>query len=306
MAWRSVMIQNPARLSLSKGQLQLENDDGVTSLPLEDIGCIVLESSQITLSSALLGKCQDLGVCVVTCDDTHMPNGILHPFMPHSRQSKVAQVQVNWSAALKKRIWQNIVKQKINTQAEVLEIFNEVPSAAKALRAMSKLVASGDPGNVEAQAARQYWVALFGASFRRHQGDTVNGALNYGYAILRATLARSVTAYGLLPAFGLHHDSELNAFNLVDDLIEPYRPFVDRRVKLLVLENRLSTEERLTKEHRQVLAELLKETCRFPDGHQSLLNAADRTAASLVSAIEKKDAAKIEFPFMPDPLVTGC
>jgi len=300
------MIQNPARLSLSKGQLQLENDDGVTSLPLEDIGCIVLESPQITLSSALLGRCQDMGVCVVTCDDTHMPNGVLHPFMPHSRQSKVAKIQVSWSAALKKRIWQNIIKQKINAQAEVLEIFNEAPSAAKALRAMSKLVASGDPGNVEAQAARQYWGALFGASFRRHQGDIVNGALNYGYAILRATLARSVTSYGLLPAFGVHHDSDLNAFNLVDDLIEPYRSFVDRRVKLLVLEKGLSMEDRLTKEHRQALAELLKETCRFSDGHQSLLNAADRTAASLVSAIEKKDASKVEFPSMPDPLVASA
>jgi len=299
------MIQNPARLSLSKGQLQLENDDGVTSLPLEDIGCIVLESPQITLSSALLGKCQELGVCVVTCDNKHMPNGILHPFMPHSRQSKVAQIQVSWSAPLKKRLWQSIIKQKINAQAEVLEIFNEAPSSARALRAMSRLVTSGDQGNIEAQAARQYWTALFGTSFRRHQGDSVNGALNYGYAILRGTLARSVTAYGLLPAFGLHHDSELNAFNLVDDLIEPYRPFVDRRVKILLLEKGLTAAEPLSKEHRQALAELLKETCRFPDGHQSLLNAADRTAASLVSAIEKKDAAKIEFPFMPDPLVAS-
>lgn len=160
------MIQNPARLNLSKGQLRLENDEGEVTLPVEDITAIILESPQISLSSTLLSHCQEHGVVVMTCDRSHLPNGLLLPFLPHSRQSQVAHIQQSWSEPLRKRLWQTVVQQKIRNQAACLD-FAQKTDAAKRLGAMSSRVQSGDPDNMEAQAARIYWTALFGEQFRR-------------------------------------------------------------------------------------------------------------------------------------------
>lgn len=294
MAWRNLLVQNPARLSLKNAQLQLENDEGVFSVAVEDLTCVILESHHITVSTALLASCQEQGVCIVTCDSAHTPNGVLHPFHEHSRQSKVAHLQIGWSEPFKKRCWQSIIKTKITGQADVLEIYGD-KNAAKALRAMRQHVTSGDEKNVEAQAAREYWQNLFGSDFRRHATDTINGALNYGYAIMRASIARSVVSFGLLPAFGLHHDSDLNAFNLADDVIEVFRPFVDNQVKTMQLAGDLSQNE-LSKENRQKLAGILTTTCMLSQEVHTLMNASDKVAERLVVAIEKKDPQEMIFP----------
>ena len=160
---------------------------------------------------------------------------------------------------------------------------------------MRQHVTSGDEKNIEAQAAREYWQNLFGKSFRRHASDTINGALNYGYAIIRASIARSIVSYGLLPAFGLHHDSDLNAFNLADDLIEPFRPCIDDKIKEMEMAGELLNAE-LSKENRQKLANIMNSTCMLSGEVHTLINASDKLAERLIVALEKKDVDELIFP----------
>ncbi len=296
MAWRSVMVQNPAKLSLFKGQLKLCNDDGNFTLPIEDITALILESPQITLSSMLLSKCQENGVAVITCDNTHMPNGVLLPFQPHSRQSRVAHIQNSWTDSLKKRLWQRVVQTKILNQATCLANVHG-KEQAKRLYALSSRVNSGDTKNIEAQAARNYWPRLMGKDFRRGSSDSENAALNYGYAIVRAFVARSQVAYGLLPTFGIHHCNQLNAFNLTDDIMEVFRPFVDDVVfSMKQAGDFISDENRLSLNSRQSLANIGNVTCIIDRQSHTIANACDKIAASLVNAVEGKSAALLMLP----------
>lgn len=293
------MIQNPAKLNLSKGQLRLDNDDGEHTLPIEDITALILESPQITLSAALLSHCQEYGVTIITCDHCHMPNGVLLPFQPHSRQSRVARIQQSWSEPLRKRLWQRMVQTKIHNQAACLELFAGKENA-KPLYAMVGRVQSGDPDNIEAQAARAYWTRLMGSDFRRGDSDLVNAALNYGYAVVRAFVARSQVAYGLMPVFGVHHNNELNAFNLTDDVMEVFRPFVDQEVVTIKQENLFAPEDKtLPIGMRQRLANIGNAVCLLDGKTHNLTNACDIIAASLVSAIEGKSAALLSLPELP-------
>ena len=300
MAWRTVMIQNPAKLSLSRGQLRLENESGDFTLPVEDITALILESPQILLSSTLLSECQDQGVAVLTCDKTHIPNGVLLPFQPHSRQSRVARIQQSWSEPLRKRLWQRVVQCKILGQAACLDCATGDEQVSARIKALALRVASGDPDNIEAQAARLYWPLLFGPEFRRGGHDAINAALNYGYAVTRAFVARSQVAYGLLPAFGIHHDNDLNAFNLTDDMMEVFRPFVDQMVHGLRESGALDPKaESLPSDLRAKLADIGNARCRIEGQIQTIATACDKIAASLVTAIEGKSAALLSLPEQP-------
>lgn len=295
------MIQNPARLNLSKGQLQLANDDGEFTLPLEDITAIILESPQISLTSSLLAECQEKSISIITCDKTHIPNGVLLPFQPHSRQSRVARLQLSWSEPLRKRLWQRVVKSKILNQAACIDMTAGTSHSSR-LRALAERVGSGDPDNTEAQAARDYWPRLFGPDFRRGDNDSANAALNYGYAVIRAFVARAQVAYGLLPTFGIHHENELNAFNLTDDLMEVFRPFVDQLAWRLRQDGQLPAEEPLLPvAARQRLATIGNVTCQLEGQTHTLANACDRMAAGLVTAIEGKSPALLPLPELMAP-----
>jgi CRISPR-associated protein Cas1 len=171
------------------------------------------------------------------------------------------------------------------------------PDAAKRLTAMASHVQSGDPNNVEAQAARIYWPTLFGNAFRRGAGDTVNAALNYGYAVVRAFVARSQVAYGLIPAFGIHHNNQLNAFNLTDDLMEVFRPFVDVLVFELQQDNVLQANN-LPIIARQKLANVGNVHCLIAGQTHTLTNGCEKMAAGLVTAIENKSAAILPLPIL--------
>lgn len=290
------MIQNPAKLSLSKGQLQLTNDDGEFTLPLEDITALILECPQISLTSSLLAECQEKAISVLTCDKTHIPNGVLLPFQPHSRQSKVARLQLSWSEPLRKRLWQRVVQSKIMNQAVCLDLTVGADQSAR-IKALAERVGSGDPDNIEAQAARDYWPRLFGTDFRRGDGDSTNAALNYGYAVVRAFVARAQVAYGLLPTFGIHHENELNAFNLTDDMMEVFRPFVDHLAWQLRQEGLLLFEEPLLSAAvRQRLANIGNVICVLEGQVHTIGNACDRMAAGLVAAIESKTPAVLPLP----------
>ncbi|HPX88313.1 MAG TPA: type II CRISPR-associated endonuclease Cas1 [Methylophilaceae bacterium] len=186
MAWQNLLISRPARLSLKNRQLRCEQESGEVNLALEDIASIVLESPQITLTSALISACADENIVIITCDETHTPNGLFTSFLPHSRQAGMLRAQIAWSKPFTKRLWQLIVKQKISNQAATLKLCGREHARLSKLAAE---VDSGDSKNCEAQAARLYFNVLFDGvnhdAFKRHGEDLPNAALNYGYAILR-------------------------------------------------------------------------------------------------------------------------
>lgn len=292
MAWRGVHITQPSRLSLADGQIVVARDDGDVRLPIEDVAWLVIDTPQVTLSTALISACMDAGMVLIITDRTHTPSGMILPFHRHHRQAEIAAMQTAVSAPLKKRLWQTIVQMKIANQAAVL---NGCGQNASALLAMMRLVGSGDPDNTEARAARAYWPRLFVDFVREDANDKRNALLNYGYAVVRSAVARALVAAGLLPAFGVNHASITNAFNLADDLVEPFRPFVDRLVWRMTDSGRTCTGE-TTVEERRSLASLPVEEARFADETVTLLVATERAAESLVRAMEANSAALLLLP----------
>lgn len=229
MAWRSVVITQPARLRLEQRALSVDADAGTVRIPLEDISVLVIDQPQVSLTAQLLSACAEQQIAVITVGADHHPNGVLLPHLPHSRALRVMRAQLDLSQPRRKRLWQHIVQRKIRNQAEVLQRHGH-DSACRRLQVLSREVRSGDAGHAESQAAQVYFRHLFGANFTRAQTRLHNAALNYGYSVIRSALARNLVAYGFVTAFGLHHRSELNAFNLADDLLEPFRPILDAHV----------------------------------------------------------------------------
>lgn len=292
MAWRGLHISQPACVTYRRRQIVVapKDEEEYLTFPVEDIAWVILDTPQVSISGSLLSALAENGVSMIVPDAKHHPAGVLISFHQHHAQSAIAHAQVNITAPLQKRLWQRIVKAKIENQAAVLRAIGN--DHAQALSAMASRVGSGDPGNLEAQAARAYWPRLF-KDFRRHDASKENGLLNYGYAVVRAALARACTASGLLPAFGFHHKSRSNPFNLVDDLIEPFRPSVDR----LAQRRADDTEgDELDVEDRRHMAGILSETVLIAEERLTILAATEAVAASLVRAIQGHDASLLNIP----------
>ena len=297
MAWRGVHICNPAGLSLRQSQLVVSQDGEEITFPFEDIAYVILDTRQTTITGSAFAAILNAGIVILQSDEKHIPCGIAFPFQAHWKQGETAHLQTSLTQPFKKRAWQAIVRQKIHNQSAVLSILKteKAETEAAALKAMVAQVKSGDPSNVEARAARAYWGALF-KDFRRNDfDDRRNAALNYGYAVVRACLARSLAASGLIPVFGLHHASVTNAFNLADDLIEPFRPFVDYMV-LKLLGDESPSDQELTKEDRQTMARAPFETVMLDGESISLLLATERTAQKLIFAIRAGDPGLLSIP----------
>lgn len=293
MAWRGLHLTRPARLSLADGQIVVAQDDGDVRLPLEDVAWIVLDTPQTTLTGSLLSACMTAGIALVVSDEKHTPSGLALPFHRHHRQADVARTQVAASAPLKKRLWQSLIRCKIENQSGALQRLGRTES--KTLREMGRQVGSGDPGNVEARAARAYWAAFWPEFRRDDDGDRRNMLLNYGYAVVRSGVARALVAAGLLPAIGLKHANAANAFNLADDLFEPFRPFVDLLAWQVADEGRPSRDP-LSVDDRRTMAGALLLDARLGDVTVNLLTAAEQASESLVRAIEIGSADVLELP----------
>lgn len=227
MIKRIVDISEPAYLHQQHQQLLIDKQ-GITvaKLPIEDLGVLILQHPAIVLTQALIISCQQNNVAVVFCDARHLPYSVILPLSDgHSLHSKIVQQQVSLSLPVKKRLWQQIVKQKIAGQVRVLK---QLDKNGLALERLAANVKSGDEGNLEAQAAQKYWPLLFGAQFRRDSdAEGLNSLLNYGYAVIRGVIARAIVGAGLHPALGLQHSNQYNGLCLADDLMEPFRPWVD-------------------------------------------------------------------------------
>lgn len=304
LAWHNLLVTEAAHLSVKNSQLFCRQDEQNLSIPLEDVASITLESLQTTVTSRLLSTLAKNNTVLITCDEHHHPNGIMLPMAQHSRQLAVLRSQIAMSAPFKKRLWQKIVKQKIVNQALILD-WRHVKSTNR-LRRLAANVTSGDARNCEATAARLYFEGLF-ADFKRHDGGYINSALNYGYAIIRAAIARELVAYGFHPTLGLHHASELNSFNLADDLLEPYRAISDswaiQMLKLVRKDLLDNTETKtLTKEDRAILTQALQLQVLINNEKHTVQTAVRLTVRSLVRCIKSKDFGLS----LPEPLFPPC
>ncbi len=270
-------------------------DEGETRLALEDLAWLIIDTPQATVTTALLSACLSAGIAIIVVDSRHMPNGMLLPFHTHHRQASVARLQLATGAGLRGRLWQSIVRGKIINQAAVLKASGADPAA---LHAMAGRVQPADPDNVEARAARHYWGALFSDFVREDEADVRNAMLNYGYAVMRGAIARALVAAGLLPCIGIHHASQLNAFNLADDLIEPFRPFVDTAVWRLA-DRGVRRDAVLTLADRQSLAGILLAPARMGDETVTCLVATEIAASALVRSLEMQTARALLLPTLP-------
>ncbi|HOJ67114.1 MAG TPA: type II CRISPR-associated endonuclease Cas1, partial [Paludibacteraceae bacterium] len=212
--------------------------ESIVTIPIEDIGVVILDHKQITITQGLIEKLLENNCALITCDSNRMPVGLMLPLAGNTTQTERFGDQINASVPLKKQLWQQTVQAKIENQAYVLD--KMAGAIIKNMNAWAADVKSGDPDNYEARAAVYYWANLFPSiqGFSRNRdGIPPNNLLNYGYAVLRAVVARSLVASGLLPTLGIHHRNKYNAYCLADDVMEPYRPFVDRLVFEIVAEN---------------------------------------------------------------------
>lgn len=234
MSHRVVEVSNPSYLTTDLKHLVVQREgQEVGRVPLEDLGVLVLDSWGIVVTLELQVKLAEANIAVVVCDAKHMPTGMLVGFEGHHQHAKVIRDQIRVAEPTKKRLWQAIIQAKIRNQAESL-LRSGNPTAkrdAHQLAGLATLVRSGDPDNLEGQAARMYWQMLFGGEFLRDRDEPgINACLNYGYAIIRAAVTRALVGTGLHPALGIHHRNLYNAFALADDVMEPLRPMVDLHV----------------------------------------------------------------------------
>jgi CRISP-associated protein Cas1 len=294
MIKRTLYFGNPSYLSLNNGQLlvrlpEVEKNDtlpvdfkknAVATIAVEDIGIVVLDHKQVTITQALIEALMENNSVLITCNSTHHPSGLLMPISGNSIQNERFRAQLDATEPLKKQLWAQTVSQKIKNQSCLLE---KLGINASYLNPLYRNVKSGDSDNYEATAAVFFWQKLFAhvnGFIRYREGPPPNNYLNYGYALLRATMARSIVGAGLLPTLGIHHANRYNAYCLADDLMEPYRPYVDNVVYDLVKEHGISTD--ISKELKTELLKIPAMDVLLEDEKSPLMNATQRTAVSLV------------------------
>lgn len=297
MIKRTLYFGNPAYLKTINSQLIIELPESkeTRTIPIEDIGIIITDHQQITVTQALLANLLENNVAFLTCNATHHPAGFLLNLEGNTLQSQKSQQQAEASTPLKKQLWQQTIISKIKNQAAVLAAQRE---PHKYLLEVAEKVKSGDTGNDEAKAASYYWKKIFPAflEFKRERyGPPPNNLLNYGYAILRALMARSLVGSGLLPTLGIHHKSQYNAFCLADDIMEPYRPYVDLIVCKIIRMNGKFLE--MTPSMKKELLEIPAMDVILEGKKSPMMNAISRTTASLVKCYEG-ESRKILYPVM--------
>lgn len=277
MIKRIIEISNAANLRLDHSQLTVMREQQIVgTVPIEDLGVLVIDHPAITYSQALLSACFENNVVVVFCDTKHLPCALLLPLAGNSLHAKTLRAQIAAPQPAQKRLWQIIIQNKIKEQAGVLRslVLDDHP-----LPSFAAKVRSGDPENIEAQAARVYWTKLFGPDFRRDRDmNGVNALLNYGYAILRAAVARAIVGSGLSPALGIHHCSQYDDLALADDLMEPLRPLVDLKVHEI---SQSTANPEVNKETKAALLGLLTWDCRWDERRVPLLTALSYYAAGV-------------------------
>jgi CRISPR-associated protein Cas1 len=310
MIKRILYFGNPAYLSTHLEQLVIKlpeveknhslpdqfKKESHATIPIEDLGVVILDHPQIIITQALISKLLDNNVAVITCNRTHHPTGLMLNLSGHTHQAERFKYQIEASLPLRKQLWQATIKAKIRNQALLLQRY-QIP--ADNLMQWAKEVSSGDAENLEGRAAAYYWQNLFPeikGFVRKREGPPPNHLLNYAYAILRAIVARALVGSGLLPTLGIHHHNRYNHYCLADDIMEPYRPFVDALVKEIVAQGKAS--EPLTPQIKKYLLTIGQTDVLFEDERSPLMVGIQRTTASLARCFEGT-TRKLQYPRLP-------
>ena len=300
MIKRILLFENPAFLSLKYRNLTIrfpeETEKETRTVPIEDVGIVALDNPRITITQALIAALSENKVAIVSCDSARMPTGLMLPICGNAVQSKIFRAQAEISQPLKKQLWKQIVCGKIQNQTKILEC-EKLDTAP--LPELSDSVKSGDPENCEGQAAAYYWKTVFREfpNFTRSRdGEPPNNLLNYGYAVLRAIVARAVVAAGLHPTLGIFHKNQYNAYCLADDLMEPYRPFVDKAVLEIVSKN--SDISTLTKQMKGRLYGIATDDVQIEGSQRPLMTAVAQTVASFIKTFSGENR-RLALPEIP-------
>ena len=312
MIKRTLYFGNPAYLSMNNAQMVIKipevesaanvceaiKKDAIRTIPIEDLGVVILDHKRITITQGLMEALLDNNCALITCDSSHMPTGLMLPLESHTVQSERFQNQVNASKPLRKQLWQQTVQAKITNQAAMLKKL--VPNAVTSnMLAWVNEVRSDDVTNLEARAAAYYWKCFFPEvdHFVRHRElDSPNNYLNYGYAILRGVIARALVGSGLMPTLGIHHHNRYNAYCLADDMMEPYRPFVDELVKSII--RQYGVMENLPIDIKRELLQIPTLDVVIDGKRRPLMVAASFTTASLAKCYAD-ESKQISYPKVP-------
>ena len=303
MIKRTLHFGNPAYLSKQNEQMLIDlphlkglgEKDSKKIVPIEDIGMVILDHQQITITQACIAALLQNNAAIITCDHMHHPTGLMLPLDGSNMQSKYFRHQIEASEPLKKQLWQQTIQAKIINQASLLKRHGiDIDN----MLYWAKSVRSGDPDNYEGRAAAYYWRYLFPPDltfFRRREGEPPNNLLNYGYAVLRAIVARGLVSSGLLPTLGIHHRNQYNAYCLADDIMEPYRPFVDEIVVRIVENGEDFTE--LSPSLKAQLLGIASVDIQFGKDTSPLMVGLQKTTSSLAKCYEGK-LRKITYPVL--------
>ena len=290
MLKKSLLLENKASISTKNLQLVIKTETRESTIPIEDIGYLVIDHPEIYLSIPALNLLIDNNTAVIICNTNHLPNGMFLNLNSHHIQQEIFKNQINASAPLKKQLWQQTIIEKITNQGILLQ---NITAKTNNFEFLASKVLSGDSSNMEGVAANFYWKVFFEQKFKRERfGDYPNNFLNYGYAILRAATARALSGSGLLNTLGIHHKSKYNAFALADDIMEPFRPIVDEKVAE-IMQN--YSEQELNTVIKAELLQILTRTVYFKEEKSPLMVALQKTASSLQQCYtgERK---KIKYP----------
>ncbi|RTL14843.1 MAG: type II CRISPR-associated endonuclease Cas1 [Flavobacteriaceae bacterium] len=290
MLKKSILLENKASLTAKNLQLVIKSEIRESTIPIEDIGFIVIDHPEIYLSIHAMNLLIENNTSVIICNTNHLPNGMFLNLNSHHIQQEIFKNQINASVPLKKQLWQQTIVEKITNQGILLE---KITAKTNNFDFLATKVLSGDSSNMEGVAASFYWKSFFEQKFKRERfGDYPNNFLNYGYAILRAATARALSGSGLLNTLGIHHKSKYNAFALADDIMEPFRPIVDEKVFELIQNY---DEQELNTVLKSELLQILTRTVYFKDEKSPLMVALQKTASSLQQCYTG-DRKKIKYP----------
>lgn len=287
MSWRIVFVEESEKLLLYLDNLKVISDSKEVLIPLSDINSIMIDNNRTMLSTRLISRCVQENIIIFTTDQKHIPVSITLPLSGNYRASHMLKKQLNWEKSSKDFMWQIIVKYKILYQAKVLQGASVEKNIIERMLKFTKETKPADPMNCEGLAAKMYFRALFGATFVRHNMDVMNIAMDYGYSIVRSQIARAVIAHGLTAQIGIFHRGRTNAFNLVDDIMEPFRPIID----LWIYKN-INPDEMFLRKHRISMIRLMTQKVEYKNKKVTLIFAINNVVEKFILAMDDKEKMK--------------
>lgn len=294
MTYRCIRVKHANELKLKHNSLLAKIEEREVSIPLEDIAIILIEDNECSLTGKLIASLSSYYIGLIICDDKHMPSSITLPLHMHYKQLKVFNLQMDVSKPVKSQLWQQIIQVKIKNQIAALKMTTNDQYYIERISELLKEIKSNDKTNREAIAAKYFFTGIYGTMFtrKRKSEDEINAALNYGYTIIMAAIARMLAMYGFNTILGIHHESYMNNYNLACDLMEPFRPLVD----ICVYENIDNLSYPLPSDIRQALIEVLVQKVKINNKTYLVEHAIEEMVLSYISVIESNDSTKIQLP----------